>query len=127
MPDGEPPRRATDAELASRFARPLDEVERGARETAMRFGVNPDLPPRERFHACLKRAKKTAKPHPQRCRWEVLREALAGKRNDLEVLVAAEALRLTPEEALRRAAEGWDENGAPKVREPGQDDEERVA
>lgn len=48
-------RRETSAELAARFSLPADEVERRARETAVRFGVDPNLPPKER---CLAVARK---------------------------------------------------------------------
>lgn len=52
----EPPKRVvTVAELAALYALTAVEVERRARETALRFGVDPNLSPKER---CLAVARK---------------------------------------------------------------------
>lgn len=50
-------RNVTAAELAARYALPPEEVERRARETAVRFGVDPDLPPKERCFAVARKVR----------------------------------------------------------------------
>lgn len=50
------PKRESAAELAARFAPSPGESEKLARETAVRFGVDPDLPPKERCLAVAKAA-----------------------------------------------------------------------
>lgn len=106
------------------------EIEAAARVAAERMGVDPNLPPRERAQAMRKRLVLKGMSEPVNRRawaWDLLREFREGKRSPLDAVKAAEALGLTPKEALRRSAEGWGPHGPPARREPGQDDEEVAA
>jgi len=54
--------RETYAELVARHRVPPEVAEQNARETAIKFGVDPDLPPKERFFAVAKRVRVFGKP-----------------------------------------------------------------
>lgn len=119
----------TNSELLGRFTLSADQSARRAEALAMRLGVDPELPPRERAVAIRKALRRVERPHPKQWAWGVLRERIAGGRTDLEAIFAANALGLGIREALAKAADGWGPLGAPKatqaaMRDAGSDFEE---
>lgn len=100
------------------------EIESSVRSLAAKLGVDSALPARERAKAVIARLSRTPKPLPKECHWEVLRGYLAGDRNELAAVTAAEGVGLGIKEALAKAAEGWTASGPPaRERVPGEDDE----
>lgn len=100
------------------------EIESSVRSLAAKLGVDSALPPRERAKAVIARLGRSPKPLPKECHWDVLRGYLAGERNELAAVTAAEGVGLGIKAALAKAAEGWTASGPPKrERVPGEDDE----